>query len=127
MGYDQTQYALEQNSGKPGIYNMEYLSFTYLLYKLYDENEEIPFYHPALDLLQNHDRENGAELFKTLYYYLVCDRNVLKTATVMHLHRNTVHNRLVKFSELLPHVNLENLETRVHLLLSYIMRQGKQP
>ena len=78
--------------------------------------------HPALSVLGRYDRKNHTELKKTLKEYLNCERNYVKTAARLYIHRNSLLYRLKRIEELTD-IDLENEEIRLHLLLSYLIEE----
>ena len=73
--------------------------------------------HPAVVLLTRYDREHHSSLRDVLYYYLLNDRNLVKTAAATYMHRNTVINKINKIMELLD-LDLEDATLRQRLILS---------
>lgn len=80
---------------------------------------EDPFYliHPAIVLLTRYDSAHNSNLRDVLYYYLLNDRNLVKTAAVTYMHRNTVINKINKITELLQ-VDLEDGKLCQRLIFS---------
>ena len=73
--------------------------------------------NPAVLDLAIHDKETGDDLRDVLFYYLTCERNVKKTAETMHMHRNTVLNKLKKIEGMID-VDLEDYQLRQRLIFS---------
>lgn len=73
--------------------------------------------HPAIVLLTRYDAENDTNLRETLYHYLMCDRNLVKTAAVTYMHRNTVLNKVNKITKLIQ-LDLDDARLRQKLILS---------
>ncbi|MER7797214.1 helix-turn-helix domain-containing protein [Microbacterium sp. NPDC096154] len=55
----------------------------------------------AIDPLRDYDRTRDADLTRTAYVYLESDGNVARVADILHLHRNTVRQRLERIGALL--------------------------
>ncbi|MEU0492492.1 helix-turn-helix domain-containing protein [Nocardiopsis sp. NPDC006139] len=55
----------------------------------------------GVDPLLAYDRERGTELARTAFYYLETDGSVARVAELLHLHRNTVRQRLTRIGALL--------------------------
>jgi hypothetical protein len=123
MALSQMTFALAQSDGKSGIYPIEDIAFAFMLHKLREKNQALAIHHPVLDLLADYDRQNSSKLYPTLYHYLLADRNLLKTAAAMQVHRNTMRNRMARIEELVPELSLENPSVRMHVLISYMMRE----
>ena len=73
--------------------------------------------NPNVLALAIYDKEHGDDLKDVLFYYLAGERNVKKTAETMHMHRNTVLNKLKKIEEM-TELDLENYQLRQRLLFS---------
>jgi len=74
--------------------------------------------HPAIRLLQEYDAQNHTELEKTLRVYLQSERNYADTARALNVHRNSLLYRVERICDLTK-VNLDDSDTRLHLLLSF--------
>lgn len=83
------------------------------------EGNEDPLYlmHPAVILLTRYDRENNNNLRDVLFYYLINDRSLVKTAAATYMHRNTVVNKINKIEDLLK-LDFEDGQLRQRLILS---------
>ena len=57
--------------------------------------------HPAVITLSRYDAENNNNLRDVLFYYLVNNKSLVKTAAMTYMHRNTIVNKLNKINELL--------------------------
>ncbi len=73
--------------------------------------------HPAVIHLTRYDRAHNSNLRDVLYYYLLNDRNLVKTSACTYMHRNTVINKVNKILELLD-LDLENGNLRQRLMFS---------
>lgn len=73
--------------------------------------------HNDLRTLLAHDKKTHSELVPTLKTYLDCERNGLKTAEAMFLHRNTITYRLDKIKSLISS-DLDDPQNRALLMLS---------
>lgn len=73
--------------------------------------------HPAVIHLTRYDRQHNNNLRDVLYYYLLNDRNLVKTAAATYMHRNTVINKVNKIMELLD-VDLEDGNLRQRIMFS---------
>lgn len=60
----------------------------------YDDDDINLLGTPILINLIKHDPRNKKEYLETLYQYIVNGRSTTRTAAAMHLHRNTVQNRI---------------------------------
>jgi len=84
-----------------------------------EEGNDDPLYlmHPAVIHLTRYDREHNSNLRDVLFYYLINDRNLVKTAAAVYMHRNTVINKVNKIIELIQ-LDLEDARLRQRLILS---------
>ena len=73
--------------------------------------------NPHVMALAIHDKTCGDDLRDVLFNFLVCERNVKKTAEAMHMHRNTVLNKLKKI-ESIADIDYEDYQLRQRLLFS---------
>ena len=79
---------------------------------------------PALYALRDYDREHGTPYFETLRAYLLCERDIPKTAQTLIIHRTTLLYRLKKIEGLVS-LNMDDPGQRLYLLLSlWIMDQS---
>ena len=74
--------------------------------------------HPVIYLLKQYDNDNKAELYETLYQYLLNERNLVKTAEALSIHRNSLLYRIKKIKELIE-VDIDNPHVRQYLLFSF--------
>lgn len=73
--------------------------------------------------LQTYDQKNGTELCATLLCYLENSQSTSRTATEMHIHRNSVYYRINKCMELLPDIDFENGTMTFLIMLSLYIAQ----
>ena len=73
---------------------------------------------PDMQLLQDYDKKHDAELCRTLLCYLEHAKNVTNTARELNLHRNTVHYRINKCTEILRNLDFSNDYITFLLMLS---------
>jgi len=74
---------------------------------------------PALEKLRKYDIDNGTEYYRTLFTYLLCERNQTLTAEKLFLHRNTLIYRVNRIEEIIG-TDLKEERERLYLLLSYL-------
>ncbi len=71
--------------------------------------------------LVDYDRRRGTDLVRTALTYLDSDSNVIRTAELLHVHRNTVRQRLDRLSSLLgPDWNRSPRRLETHLALQVL-------
>lgn len=73
--------------------------------------------HPALAVLARHDAETHSELIRTLQVYLANERNHVRTAAELGLHRNSLTHRIRRI-EALTGIDFNNVDERFFLELS---------
>ncbi len=77
---------------------------------------------PDAKLLLEYDRENETELFRTYLVYLLNDRNLVKSAKELNVHRNTLVYRIDKIHEMISTDDEDNMQ-KMHLLASMLILQ----
>lgn len=78
----------------------------------------VDYVPPNMYLLRDYDRENHTDLFPTLYYYLLYQKQTNATAAKLNIHRNTLFYRLSKIAEL-SGFDLNDEETVFQLMLGF--------
>ena len=76
------------------------------------------FRHPAVEFLEEYDRDNATELSHTLEVYLKSNHSPSATSQALFIHRNTLTKRLQKIKSL-THLELEDSRIVTQLLLTY--------
>lgn len=121
--YQQALRALELGaSDHPGLFNYQNYAAEHVAALFRAKESAEAFCHPVVRRLVEYDREHRTDLTATLYHFLRCERNVVHTAEVMHLHRNTLSYRLKKILDF-THLNLDDPENRQYLMLSLLVDQ----
>ena len=85
--------------------------------ELHRSDDIIYLIHPAVIHLTRYDHEHNTNLRTVLYYYLLNDRNLIKTAADAYMHRNTVINKVNKILELVD-IDLEDGRLCQRLMVS---------
>ncbi len=119
--YKQAMRAIEIGTSienTPCIYRYSDYYLTHAANVFYQNESLDTFCHPKMKILLSYDQKNHTHLAETLYTYLVYERNVLATASVIHIHRNTLTSRL-KCIDSLVTINYENPLERQYLIISY--------
>lgn len=78
----------------------------------------IQFCHPALFVLVDYDQKHSTNFVTSLYVYLNNDKNIVKSAKILHVHRNTMSYRMDKIAEVM-NLDINNKDISFHLLLSF--------
>lgn len=79
----------------------------------------------AVDPLVAYDRARGTQLVRTAFAYLECDGDIARAARLLHVHRNTVRQRLDRIDRLLGadwNVSPRRLDTHLALRVVDAMR-----
>jgi len=94
-----------------------------LLDELKDDVDFGNFQIEDVRALQTYDMENKTELCATLLCYLENSKSTSRTASEMHIHRNSVYYRINKCMELLPDIDFENGTMTFLVMLSLYIAQ----
>lgn len=124
--YRQAYIALEMGRSGSGTNWCYYFQDYMLDYMIGMASKEVPvnlLCDDALRRLQEYDEENHAEMYQTLLVYLRQERNMLRTARALFIHRSTLSYRLERIRKITG-MNLDDAQVRLRLLLSYYMAQG---
>ena len=124
--YRQAYIALEMGRSGSGTNWCYYFQDYMLDYMISMASQEVPvrmLCDDALRRLREYDEENHAELYQTLLVYLRQERNMLRTARALFIHRSTLSYRLERIRKITG-MNLDDAFARLRLLLSYYMAQG---
>ena len=73
---------------------------------------------PDIQALQEYDKSHDSELCRTMLCYLEQGKNVTGTAKILNIHRNTVHYRINKCTEILKNIDFANDYIAFLLMLS---------
>lgn len=109
------EYAMIQNSNKI----LNYFNDCTLEYILYECSGEMPreaLYPDGLLALIKKDHDRGSEYIKTLDTYLTCERNALRTAEKLYIHRSSLLKRLEKIKRIL-NMDLDDPNVRLCLCI----------
>ncbi|MFD1931038.1 PucR family transcriptional regulator [Nonomuraea mangrovi] len=108
---------LRRTRSGPAVRGFAELGTHRLLLGLLDEETLHQFSHELLGPLREHDARRGGELELTLRAFLDHDGQWAATAGVLHVHVNTLRNRLTKITELTGR-DVGRTEDRVDLFLA---------
>ncbi|QQK07531.1 helix-turn-helix domain-containing protein [Miniphocaeibacter halophilus] len=113
--YELTKYIIDNNLNiKENIdLNLDKLIFSMSL-----SNDFIEMAIPEeVIALKNYDKDKNSELLKTLYYYLIEERSLIKASKQMDVHRNSIVYRINKVNELVD-IDLEKSTSRQNILIA---------
>ncbi len=121
--YQQARIALTYGDGTPGHHSS--ILDTALTYMLQTLKGVIPaeLYHPAIAQLLSYDAKHNTELKKTLQMFLLKGQNHGATAEALHIHRNTLQQRLHRLKEQFL-IDFSNETVCLYLLLSSYLAEG---
>jgi len=92
-----------------------------------DRRDVIPFVRRTIGPVLDYDQERGTELVGTLEAYFSNDRNLARTREALHIHVNTVTQRLERIGALLGddwQQHDRSLEVQIALRLHHISRRS---
>jgi len=75
--------------------------FAHRYQEIHGNNDILYLGHPAVIKITRYDRQHNNNLRDVLYSYLINDRNLVRTAEAMHMHRNTVFYKINQIKELI--------------------------
>ena len=80
--------------------------------------------HPELIHLRQYDKNHGTDYYHALYEYLKARQNVTHAANALFIHRTTLLKYLDKIYSI-TNLNLDDWNTRLHLMLSYQILESR--
>lgn len=92
---------------------------------VHHHNDIIYLIHPSVVEIARFDKNNNNNLLEVLYCYLVNDRNLVKTAKSLYMHRNTVLNKINRITEIIGR-DLDNGEFQQRIMFSCQLMQYYQ-
>jgi PucR family transcriptional regulator, purine catabolism regulatory protein len=93
-----------------------------LLIRMLDDNTRREFSHSVLGPIIDHDRDNHTDLVRSLRIFFANDGRLSRAASKMHVHVNTLRNRLERIQELVGR-DINKTEDRMDLFLALQMSQ----
>ncbi len=93
------------------------LSVYRLLFQLEDSPDLVSFCDETLGTLIAYDKNQNTELLETLSAYFAHQTNLSRTATALHVHRNTLLYRMTRIAEI-THWDLDDSETSLAVQLA---------
>lgn len=116
--FRQTEIISENCGKEPGcFYHYQDFSLSYG-FSVMQKSVSADVIHPVVNELRQYDGKHHTELGKTLFAYLANERSPSAAARALQIHRSTLVYRLKRLEELLKY-NLDDLDTRIHILISY--------
>ncbi|MBQ9067730.1 MAG: helix-turn-helix domain-containing protein, partial [Eggerthellaceae bacterium] len=112
--YLQTEFLSNYAQKNSVITGLLQFSNYFLDYISYCAQETAPM-HSFVERLVDYDNAHGTEYCLTLYTWLLLERNTVRTAEVLYIHRNTLKNRLVNIDKILG-LDLDDPSVRMQLI-----------
>ena len=115
--YNQAEIAISFGTNIPGnIKPCDECAVAYSI-NLLRSTSHTDLRHPAIQKLNLYDGLHHSNLARTLWLFLLNERNHTKTAKQLFIHKNTLAYRISRIEEITG-VTLDEAETRFHLLIS---------
>lgn len=121
------RHAAQRNEGSARIVESSQLGFLRVLAQSRQSSHVGRVIDDTLGPLNSPEFKGSAELRATLRVYLEQDRRPTETARRLHIHVNTLRYRLRRIAEVLPDLDLEDVDTRFSLLLALKLLDSTQP
>ncbi|QDR81186.1 PucR family transcriptional regulator [Sporomusa termitida] len=106
------------------IFEYEDYKFYDILLTLRNANKNAPdlkyYCSSTVMQIQAYDKKHGTDYFKTLWTYLNTNKNLIKTAQALYIHKNTAAYRIQKLKELFA-IDMENDFAMFKLYYSYLL------
>ncbi len=93
--------------------------------KLRCDNTSISLCSPDAKKILDHDKEHGTELLDTYLSFLLNDRNLVRSAKELNIHRNTLVYRIEKIREMISSDDDDPIQ-KLHLLLSMMILKNEK-
>ncbi len=100
--------------------------YTYDDYKLYEVICNIPpvirnkFICSAYFKINDYDKTNSTDYIKTIYNYVLNEKDILKTSEMLFIHKNTLYYRFKRINELFS-INCDNNKELFKLYYTFII------
>lgn len=123
QAYLESIIALQQGNRRDStfwFYDFTTYSLQYMIEHCQSEINSRDLCIPGLVLLENYDEKHGTMYVQTLCQYIESKYNVTHTAEKLFVHRTTLVKHLKRIQEI-SHMDLEDWNTRLHLVLSIQM------
>lgn len=118
--YNQASIALEHGELQAGsLYPIRAAALPYIMHTL-NAYVTPDIVHPALGKLAAYDARHNTAYMDTLKAFLENERSPVKTARQLHIHRNTLTQRLNRLQEQFS-LDLEDPQERFYLLISFMV------
>ena len=102
MGQNLQEPRVNEGKRTPIVTHFNDLGVYRYLYKIAHMDDLRDVYQDQIAHIDNYDRRKNTDLLDTLETYLECGTNSAQTAEQLHIHRNTVQQRLERIQSLCP-------------------------
>ncbi len=124
--YKQAQCSLNLATGTSkavsGAVFFRDIALEYVMSTLHEYDVELDLAHPALAILSDYDKAHDTDFYNSLKQYLRNERNMVKTAEDLCIHRNSLKYRMRRIREMI-NADLDDPRERLFLLLSFSLKE----
>ncbi len=113
------KYCKKNDSGR-NLFLQENFGLYSILNTCLEKHDAYELCHPDVVLLDNYDKKYKTDYLETLYQYLLNERNAVKAAKILFIHRNTMNYRLEKINKMLT-FDFEDSTSRYYILFSIFL------
>lgn len=122
--YRQALFALKKGEEAVGVHRCAEYAFEQIMSYVNEHNTPLNLLHPDLGVLRAYDTAHGTAFYETLFVFLSHERNLVKTANALYIHRNSLVYRVKRIEELIK-ADLNDPQERMYLLLSFYLCREK--
>lgn len=125
FAYQETSSALKYGNAKNNMfwyYKFSDYTLDYMMHSCSQDIRTHSLCHQGLLHLIQYDEKHNTTYSQALETYMRCKYNVSAAAEALYLHRTTLLKHLAKISQLAA-IDLDDWETRLHLMLSFWILQ----
>jgi len=118
-GFNEAEIALDYVKSYPNEWIRIFVdvALNYTLDNIHTKLKLQQIIAPQLYILDNYDKQNGTEYYKTLRSYLVNERDITKTSKELVIHRTTLTHRLEQMKKV-ANLELDDEDRRLYFLIS---------
>lgn len=116
--FSQAKIAVQHGAAIPGAIHACHDHILPYIFQVLKTHSNLELCHPSLLILREYDQKNHTDFCQLLYTYLQNECNQTKTAEKLNMHRNSLIRKINHLLEI-SHLDLNDYETRFHLLISF--------
>ncbi|MCQ6561040.1 PucR family transcriptional regulator [Paenibacillus mendelii] len=105
------------------IWHYDDLGFLMHLPLIIEHKKTNDYPNPYVALLREHDQEHKSDFIRTISVYLSCNCNPKQSASMLHIHVNTLNYRLNRISEITGH-HLKDMNYLLSLYLDLLIEEN---